>query len=223
MMLAESGSAFSRYSPSFLSRLFSLSIVCLSIAFLTACGSAKQEEPRSKDYVVTSVGDKSYYGPGEGEKVAILSTEHGKIAVKLFEDVAPNTVSNFCYLAGKGFYDGLIFYRVVPNFVLQTGDPHADGTGGPGYRIPPEIVEIDSLRHTRGIVAMDISEADVGGAGSRFYICLSKQPQLDGRFPVFGKVIDGNEVLDRIREGDRIESVKILLKSEYVKQREKSK
>jgi peptidyl-prolyl cis-trans isomerase B (cyclophilin B) len=223
MVLEWNGHTVFTHKFALLSRLLGLITLWLSIAFLSACSPEPQEQPRKKDYVITSIGEKAYFGPGEGEKVGIIQTEHGRIALELWENIAPNTVSNFCYLAGDGFYDGLAFYRVAPGFAIQTGDPKGDGTGGPGYRIPPEIVESDTIRHVRGTVAMDIAGADAGGAGSRFYICLSKQPQLDGHFPIFGQVVEGYDVLDRIREGDRIESVEVLLKNEYLKQREKGR
>ena len=189
-------------------------------AFVFGCASESEEQPTGDDLVITTMGAKKYDGPGEGEKVGILDTERGRIVFDLFEDTAPNTVSNFCYLSGKGFYDGLIFYRVAPNLFAQAGDPKGDGTGGPEYRIPAELTDREDRRHLRGTVAMDISLQDIGTAGSRFFICLSKQPQLNGRFPVFGKVIEGDEILDSIKKGDRITSASVLLKEEYLAQRE---
>ncbi len=143
----------------------------------------------------------------------VLNLKQGKIKIKLFPEKAPITCANFVYLAEKGFYNGTLFHRVVPNFVVQGGDPLSkdnfpgnDGTGGPGYTIPAEF---NDLPHQTGTVAMARSQ-DPDSAGSQFYICLSPQPQLDGNYTVFGQVIEGFEVVKKIKIGDTITGVEII-------------
>ena len=126
----------------------------------------------------------------------------GRSRVRLACPAAPLTCLNFLNLAGQGFFDGLAFHRVVPDFVVQGGDPKGDGSGGPGYSIRDEI---NRLRYDRGVVGMALAGPDTGG--SQFFITLSPQPHLDGGYTAFGEVIAGAEVLDQIRLGDRIEKV----------------
>lgn len=140
-----------------------------------------------------------------GEHVRI-TTEHGEILIELYPDAAPNTVANFKALAGKGFYDGLTFHRVIPGFMAQGGDPLGNGTGGPGYRVKAEF---NAHRHVRGTVAM-ARAADPDSAGSQFYICFEPQPHLDGQYTVFGQVIEGMEIVDQIRQGDVMQKVEVL-------------
>ena len=131
-----------------------------------------------------------------------IRTQRGTITVRLACPQAPITCLNFLNLAGQGFFDGLTFHRVVPDFVIQGGDPKGDGSGGPGYAIRDEI---NRLRYDRGVVGMALAGPDTGG--SQFFITLSPQPHLDGGYTAFGEVTAGAEVLDRIRLGDRIEKV----------------
>ncbi|HEX9942904.1 MAG TPA: peptidylprolyl isomerase [Thermoanaerobaculia bacterium] len=131
-----------------------------------------------------------------------IRTQRGNVTVRLACPQAPLTCLNFLQLAGQGFYDGLTFHRVVPDFVVQGGDPKGDGTGGPGYTIRDEI---NRLRYERGVVGMALAGPDTGG--SQFFITLAPQPHLDGGYTVFGEVVAGSEVLDQIRLGDRIEKV----------------
>jgi cyclophilin family peptidyl-prolyl cis-trans isomerase len=136
--------------------------------------------------------------------VAVLHTKKGDIRIELLIRDAPMTVDNFIQLAQSGFYNGLAFVRVVPNFVIQAGDPRGDQNGGPGYQIRDEI----NLReYETGTVGMALSGKDTGG--SQFFITHSPQPHLDGGYTVFGQVIEGLEVVNRIARGDRIESVEI--------------
>ncbi|HEY7213168.1 MAG TPA: peptidylprolyl isomerase, partial [Thermoanaerobaculia bacterium] len=131
-----------------------------------------------------------------------IRTERGTVTVRLACPQAPLTCLNFLQLAGQGYFDGLTFHRVVPDFVVQGGDPRGDGTGGPGYAIRDEI---NRLRYDRGAVGMALAGPDTGG--SQFFITLSPQPHLDGGYTIFGQVTAGMEVVDRIRLGDRIEKV----------------
>ena len=130
-----------------------------------------------------------------------MKTEKGDIRIELFDEDAPNTVKNFKDLIQNGFYDGLNFHRVIPNFVIQGGCPNGTGTGGPGYHIP---CEINTQKHLTGSLSMAHAGKDTGG--SQFFICHSPQPHLDGVHTVFGKTTD-MDVVNSIEPGDAIISV----------------
>ena len=135
-------------------------------------------------------------------KVAIIETEKGTIELELFEEDAPNTVANFEKLIEEGFYDGLTFHRVIPNFVIQGGCPNGNGTGGPGYTIKCET-EGNPNKHGTGALSMAHAGKDTGG--SQFFITHSPQPHLDGVHTVFGHVIgDGMDVVNKIQQGDKM-------------------
>ncbi len=137
-----------------------------------------------------------------GARRVDLITERGTIGLELACPEAPLTCLNFLQLAAQGYYEGLTFHRVVPDFVVQAGDPRGDGWGGPGYAIRDEI---NTLRYRRGAVGMALSGPDTGG--SQFFITLAPQPHLDGGYTVFGRVVAGGEVLDRIVQGDVIQRI----------------
>ena len=130
-----------------------------------------------------------------------MKTEKGDIRIEFFDEDAPNTVKNFKNLIQDGFYDGLNFHRVIPNFVIQGGCPNGTGTGGPGYHIP---CEINTQKHLTGSLSMAHAGKDTGG--SQFFICHSPQPHLDGVHTVFGKTLD-IDVVNSIEPGDTIISV----------------
>ncbi len=134
---------------------------------------------------------------------AIMETEKGTINLELFEKDAPKTVENFVKLSKDGFYDDLIFHRVIPNFMVQGGCPNGMGTGGPGYKIK---CEINSNKHQAGSLSMAHAGKDTGG--SQFFICHEAQPHLDGVHTVFGKT-ENIDVVNAIAKGDKILSVKI--------------
>jgi len=136
--------------------------------------------------------------------VAELVTERGTIGIVLFGEDAPLTVRNFATLARSGYYRGTRFHRVVPNFVAQDGDPRGDGNGGPGYAIRDEL---NRRRYERGAVGMALSGPDTGG--SQYFLTLSRQPHLDGHYTVFGRVVAGAQVMDRLVQGDRILEVRV--------------
>jgi peptidyl-prolyl cis-trans isomerase B (cyclophilin B) len=140
---------------------------------------------------------------------AILDTDRGNIVIELYPGVAPKTAANFETLSKKGFYNGLTFHRVVPGFVVQGGDPKGDGSGGPGYDLPAEISPAE--KHLRGTVATarlgDEVNPERKSSGSQFYICLEPQPSLDGQYTIFGGVVEGMNVVDKIRVGDHIKKV----------------
>jgi cyclophilin family peptidyl-prolyl cis-trans isomerase/HEAT repeat protein len=136
---------------------------------------------------------------------AVIHTKKGDVRIELFAADAPMTVDNFIRLARSGFYNGLAFVRVVPNFVIQGGDPRGDQNGGPGYQIRDEI---NLRQYGTGTVGMALSGKDTGG--SQFFITHSPQPHLDGGYTIFGQVTEGMDVVNRIARGDRIEKVEIV-------------
>ena len=140
-------------------------------------------------------------------KTAKIDTKHGTITLELFEKDAPGTVANFEKLAQKGFYDGLTFHRVIPDFMIQGGCPEGTGGGGPGYTIPCEVAN-NPNRHERGSLSMAKTAAPNTG-GSQFFICHSPQSHLDGVHTVFGKVIEGIDVVDKVRGGDQMTKVTV--------------
>jgi len=137
-------------------------------------------------------------------KKAVIETDKGNIELTLFEKEAPNTVANFEKLANTGFYNGLTFHRVIPDFVIQGGCPKGNGTGGPGYTIK---CEINPHKHSTGALSMAHAGKDTGG--SQFFITHSPQPHLDGNHTVFGKVIKGMEVVNSIEPGDVMNKVTV--------------
>jgi peptidyl-prolyl cis-trans isomerase B (cyclophilin B) len=141
-------------------------------------------------------------------KTAEIITEKGTMRVELYETDAPITVQNFVDLSKKGFYDGLTFHRVIPNFVIQGGCPTGTGTGGPGYKIQCEL-DGGNQFHDRGVLSMAHAGRNTGG--SQFFVCHSRAntAHLDRNHTCFGKVVEGLEVIDAIRAGDKIEKITI--------------
>lgn len=141
-------------------------------------------------------------------KSAEIHTGKGVMKVEFFEKDAPNTVANFVSLSKKGFYDELTFHRVIPNFVIQGGCPNGDGAGGPGYTIKCEL-NGDNQYHDKGVLSMAHAGRDTGG--SQFFICHSREntQHLDRKHTVFGKVVEGVEIVDEIRQGDVIQKIVI--------------
>ena len=135
--------------------------------------------------------------------IATITMKGGKqIKIELYPDVAPNTVNNFISLANKGFYDGLIFHRVIRGFMIQGGCPKGMGIGGPGYSISGEFKSNgfnNTLKHTRGVISMARAN-DPNSAGSQFFIMHADAPHLDGAYAAFGEVIEGIEVVDEIAD-----------------------
>ena len=135
-----------------------------------------------------------------------IETNRGTLELTLNPQHAPQTVNNFVFLAGEGFYDGVKFHRVIDDFMIQTGDPTGTGRGGPGYKFGDEV-KGNPLKHERGVISM----ANAGPAtnGSQFFITHSPQAHLNGKHTVFGKVTKGLDVVDSIRQGDVMVSVKV--------------
>ena len=139
-------------------------------------------------------------------KVATIDTAKGAIRLELHADKAPKTVANFEKLAADGFYDGLIFHRVIANFMVQGGCPNGTGTGGPGYTFEDELH--DDLRHD-GPGVLSMANAGPNTNGSQFFITHVATPWLDGKHSVFGRVLEGQDVVDSIAQGDSITTVRI--------------
>ena len=172
----------------------------------------------------------------KSKDVAVISTQFGDIDVEFFPKFAPNHVKNFKKLASSGFYDGCTFHRVIPDFMIQGGDPNSkdddrsnDGMGGPGFSIDAEF---NSLHHSRGILSMARSQ-DPNSAGSQFFIVVKESSFLDNKYTIFGEVIHGMKVVDEIvnvsrdkRDNplERVEmTIKILTDDEYTALKEKRK
>lgn len=137
---------------------------------------------------------------------ATIETNRGNIVLELDPKNAPKTVNNFVFLARQGFYDGLKFHRVIPNFMIQGGDPTGVGSGGPGYRFEDET-RGNPLKHETGVISM--ANAGPNTNGSQFFITHSPQPHLNGKHTVFGKVVQGQDVVNAIRQGDTMNRVTI--------------
>ncbi len=142
-------------------------------------------------------------------KQVIITTEKGVMKAEMYEKDAPNTVKNFTDLIEKGFYNGLTFHRVIPDFVIQGGCPNGTGTGGPGYKIKCEL-DGDNQYHDRGVLSMAHAGRDTGG--SQFFICHSRTntSHLDRQHTCFGKVFEGLDVIDAIRQGDKILKMEVV-------------
>ena len=142
-------------------------------------------------------------------KKAIMKTQKGEMKIEFFENDAPKTVENFVKLSKEGFYDGLTFHRVIPDFVVQGGCPNGSGAGGPGYSIDCEL-DGDNQYHDRGVLSMAHAGRNTGG--SQFFICHSRKntSHLDRKHTVFGKVVEGVDIIDTIKMGDKIEKIEII-------------
>ena len=184
-----------------------LSVILVVAGFLASCGKKEKvkEFPVLTQEQIIKIQKKMKNLPEEPaskDEVAVIETNFGKIVIELFPDVAPHTCASFKKLANHGYFDGVLFHRVVPGFVIQGGDiltrdadPSNDGTGGPGYTLPAEFSD---EHHVRGTVSMARKPGDINSAGSQFFICLADCPNLDYQYTVFGKVIQGMDVVDKI-------------------------
>ena len=135
-----------------------------------------------------------------------IESSQGVIELELYPEHAPKTVNNFVFLAREGFYDGISFHRVIADFMIQGGDPTGSGRGGPGYRFEDEV-EGNPLKHETGVISM--ANAGPNTNGSQFFITHSPQPHLNGKHTVFGKVVKGQEVVDSIQQGDKMERLEV--------------
>lgn len=175
-------------------KIISLLLVFVLSFSLVACAKTDADvEDKSENSSVS-----------ENPVAEIKVKDYGTIKVELYYDVAPNTVKNFISLANSGFYNGLIFHRVIENFMIQGGDPDGIGTGGPDYSIKGEFALNgfeNNLSHVRGVISMARS-SDYNSAGSQFFICHADSTYLDGQYAAFGKVIKGMDVVDSIASVD---------------------
>jgi len=142
-----------------------------------------------------------------------IETDRGNMTIEMFEDDAPNTVANMISLIEKGYYDGLSFHRVIPDFMIQGGCPQGTGTGGPGYDFDDECT-LERRHDSAGILSM--ANAGPGTNGSQFFIIHGPTPHLDGKHTVFGKVTEGLDVVNEIKQGDVMEKVFVLQKRDHV-------
>jgi peptidyl-prolyl cis-trans isomerase B (cyclophilin B) len=201
-----------------------LFLICTLGAVLALAAGCSQQSQPSKDAAPKSNSSTETTASNTNE-VAVLKTSEGDLVIEFWPDVAPNHVANFKKLARQGFYDGTCFHRVIPGFMIQGGDPNTKddsnkgswGMGGPGYTIKAEF---NSKHHARGVLSM-ARTSDPDSAGSQFFICHADAGQLDGQYTVFGQLVKGFDVLDKIattptESPDRplkrmnIESVKIV-------------
>lgn len=189
----------------FKSLYFILSIMAFAF-ILTACGSS-QEDKQTVENTEEESNEKVDYSSAVTENpiVTITMNNDEKIVIELEPKVAPNTVANFISLIEEGYYDGLIFHRVIPGFMIQGGDPSGNGSGGPGYTIAGEFTANgfeNNLKHERGVISMARAQAP-DSAGSQFFIMAEDTPQLDGQYAAFGKVLEGMETVDAIVSVER--------------------
>lgn len=203
---------------------FAVVLLAVSASFSAGCGGADDRTDGSgKDPAATGSEGSNKVASGTLKRIedfpndqdganvqAVIKTGKGDITVEFFPDAAPVTVASFLNLARSGFYNGLRFHRVVPNFVIQAGCPNSvdansttAGTGGPGYSVPAEF---NDLPHQDGTLAMARAN-DINSGGSQFYICLGAQPNLDGQYTVFGRTVAGLDVVWSIAQGDLINEI----------------
>lgn len=183
-----------------LRRVSALIVILVLPAVFSFCGEEKGSAGGKKE--IGKMSEPSQEGQSASGKKAIIKTRHGEIVIRLFPDVAPKHVASFEKLVSEGFFNGTIFHRVIPNFMIQGGDPLTKdpskrqqyGTGGPGYTIPAEFSD---RHHVRGTISAARSQ-DPNSAGSQFFICVAPASWLDGQYTVFGEVESGLEVVDKI-------------------------
>lgn len=199
---------------------FTITVLLLLVVLLSACSDktlqtqdASNETPVSEETNRSGEGEnnieeKENFDMAENEKnpVVTIKMESGnEIKIELYPEIAPNTVNNFISLVKSGFYNGLIFHRVIPGFMIQGGCPQGSGIGGPGYTIKGEFTRnnfVNDLKHDKGVISMARAQHP-DSAGSQFFIMVQKSPHLDGQYTGFGKVIEGIEEADRIVGVDR--------------------
>lgn len=181
----------------------SLLLIILGISLLAACNNEQVEESTEPQEQTDTEEPTTFEGENEEAPIVTMEMENDqKVIIELYPQVAPNTVDNFISLVQDGFYDGLIFHRVIPGFMIQGGDPEGTGSGGPGYSIKGEFESNDfsnELEHNRGVLSMARSQSP-DSAGSQFFIIHEDSPHLDGDYAGFGQVIEGMDVIDDIAE-----------------------
>ncbi len=183
-------------------------VLLLAAAFALTCFLSRPAL-RTKDNTPERLTETTDNVMSDKKQYALIETEKGLMKAELYTNETPGTVRNFVDLAEHNFYDGLTFHRVIPDFVIQGGCPRGDGTGGPGYTIKCET-SAPRQYHDRGVLSMAHAGKDTGG--SQFFICCNREntQHLDGRHTCFGRVVEGLDVIDDIRPGDRILSIRIV-------------
>ncbi|WP_078546615.1 peptidylprolyl isomerase [Litchfieldia alkalitelluris] len=188
------------------------------LSILTSCGTANEdtnedvtsgdvEQNQQIEEEEGQTGTNDYSEIEKNPIITITMQNNDTMKVELYPQIAPNTVENFISLVEQGFYDGLVFHRVLPGFMIQGGDPQGTGMGGPGYSIPGEFSSNgfnNTLSHERGVISMARTQ-DPNSAGSQFFIMVEEAPHLDGEYAAFGKVLEGIEVADQIVQVERDE------------------
>jgi len=188
-------------------------LIILIFLFLTivviGCGTQNEEQAEQQDTNIETETETEENNDNlskeENPVVTITMENDEQIVIELYPDIAPNTVNNFISLIEDGFYDGLTFHRVIPDFMIQGGDPDGVGTGGPGYSIQGEFSSngfTNDLKHTRGVISMARSQ-NPDSAGSQFFIMVKDSPHLDGDYAGFGEVTEGMDTVDEIVSVDR--------------------
>ena len=179
-------------------RTFLLITILISILFVTGCVRNTDEvnvtEEAITDNTLNNINYEMVDEKSQPNKTIVMKTNKGDITIELFNETMPITANNFLRLAQEDFYDGIIFHRVIPEFMIQGGDPDGVGSGGPGYSIPDEFT--DNNKNNKGTLSMANSGPDTGG--SQFFINLVDNNYLDDKHPVFGKVVSGLEVVEAI-------------------------
>lgn len=180
--------------------LAAAAVLAVGILWATRLNSPDADSTPPRSAGATNTRSSTSESEARNPVVTIVMESGAEIRIELYPDVAPNTVRNFISLVRSGFYDGTIFHRVVPGFVIQGGDPTGTGRGGPGYAIRGEFTANgfrNDLKHERGVVSMARTQ-DPNSAGSQFFIMVAAAPHLDGQYAAFGRVISGMEEVDRI-------------------------
>ncbi|MBY0121488.1 peptidylprolyl isomerase [Bacillus sp. S/N-304-OC-R1] len=176
----------------------------ISAFMLSGCGSQAEKGKTAEDSANKTA--ENYPESVKENPIVTITMENGnEIELELYPKTAPNTVANFVSLVEKGYYDGLIFHRVIPDFMIQGGDPEGNGTGGPGYSIKGEFSSNgfdNNIKHERGVISMARAQ-DPNSAGSQFFIMVNDTPSLDGDYAAFGKVTKGIETVDAIVSVER--------------------
>lgn len=183
--------------------LYSVVIILFSLTFFSCSDSNTRVNLSVKGSENFSNLDLKTDNSGLSTAFATIKTIHGDIVFRFYAKKAPVTSKRILQLIQTGFYNGLTFHRVIPNFIVQTGDPTRTGTGGSGVKIP---LESNDIQHIKGTIAIARS-LDANSGDSQFYISLTTSPHLDGKYTVFGQVIEGLEILPKISKGDKILSI----------------
>lgn len=182
-----------------------LAVLIIGCGTRDAQEAEEQENQTENENETEQNNQEGQLNKDENPVVTITMENEEQIVIELYPDIAPNTVNNFISLIEDGFYDDLIFHRVIPDFMIQGGDPDGNGTGGPGYSIKGEFNSNgfdNDLKHTRGVISMARSQSP-DSAGSQFFIMVSDSPHLDGDYAGFGEVVEGMDTVDDIVSVER--------------------